>query len=236
MRQFLLYTGQFYCHDNSSSPDKNNFKQFAKDLLEYFVESFQLIYGKHYVSYNIHAILHLVDDYEQFGTLVNCSAFCFENFMASPIIHSDPSSKNLGANTNSIYQPGGREYFAREAQYNYNTTQNKNVGESPIFGSKNKVVRFNITHCTHSLLIVFAQVFSAFVYIKCSNKAIFIVIMWAVVHFFTDDSVEVVPKHWFKDQKCAWPIKSSNVHRLIEKKSYCKSIGVQISQCQTPIQ
>jgi len=99
MRQFLLYTGQFVlkniltdeCYMNFLSlsiamiillsPDKNNFKKFAKDLLEYFVESFQLIYGKHYVSYNIHSILHLVDDYEQFGPLDNCSAFCFENYM-----------------------------------------------------------------------------------------------------------------------------------------------------------
>jgi len=40
--------------------------------------------------------------------------------------------------------------------------------------------------------------------------------MWSVVHFFADDSVEAVPKHWF--QKYAWPIKSSNVNRLIEKK------------------
>jgi len=42
--------------------------------------------------------------------------------------------------------------------------------------------------------------------------------MWAVVHFFADDSVEAVPNHWFKDNKCAWPIKSPNVNRLIEKR------------------
>eukprot|EP00102_Acyrthosiphon_pisum_P019799 XP_016657009.1 PREDICTED: uncharacterized protein LOC107882717 [Acyrthosiphon pisum] len=42
--------------------------------------------------------------------------------------------------------------------------------------------------------------------------------MWSVVHFFADDSVEAVPKHWFKDKKCAWPIKSSNINRLIEKR------------------
>jgi hypothetical protein len=70
MRQFLLHTGPLVlknilteeCFMNFLllnigmiillSPDKNNLKQFAKDLLEYFVESFQLIYGKHYVSWD----------------------------------------------------------------------------------------------------------------------------------------------------------------------------------------
>jgi hypothetical protein len=42
--------------------------------------------------------------------------------------------------------------------------------------------------------------------------------MWSIVHFFADDSVEAVPEHWFKNQKCAWLIKSSNVNRLIEKR------------------
>lgn len=42
--------------------------------------------------------------------------------------------------------------------------------------------------------------------------------MWSVVHFFADNSVEVVPNHWLVNNKCAWPIKSSNVARLIEKR------------------
>lgn len=51
--------------------------------------------------------------------------------------------------------------------------------------------------------------------------------MWAVVHFFADDSVEAVPKHWFKDQGCAWPIKSSNVNKLIERRVIANSLEFQ---------
>jgi len=99
MRQFLLYTGplvlkdvlshECYVHFHSLSiamtillsPDKQDYVQFAKDLLDYFVENYQHLYGKHYLSNNIHSILHLVDDYNNFGPLDNCSAFYFENYM-----------------------------------------------------------------------------------------------------------------------------------------------------------
>jgi hypothetical protein len=30
---------------------------------------------------NIHGLLHLVDDYDRFGSLDNCSTFSFENYM-----------------------------------------------------------------------------------------------------------------------------------------------------------
>jgi len=99
MRQFLLYTGplvlkdvlshECYVHFHSLSiamtillsPDKKDYVQFSKDLLDYFVENYQQLYGKHYLSNNIHNIIHLVDDYNNFGPLDNCSAFYFENYM-----------------------------------------------------------------------------------------------------------------------------------------------------------
>lgn len=99
MRQFLLYTGPLViknilfdeCSTNFQSlslamiillsPDKKHLVKFAEKLLKYFIESFQFIYGKQFVSYNIHGILHLVEDYHNFGPLDNCSAFYFENYM-----------------------------------------------------------------------------------------------------------------------------------------------------------
>jgi hypothetical protein len=50
-------------------------------LLNYFVETFEQVYGQHLVSYNIHGLIHLVDDYKQYGPLDNCSTFPFENYM-----------------------------------------------------------------------------------------------------------------------------------------------------------
>lgn len=53
----------------------------ALQLLNYFVQEFQSIYGIHYLSHNVHGLLHLCDDYERFGPLDNCSCFIFENYM-----------------------------------------------------------------------------------------------------------------------------------------------------------
>jgi len=63
------------------SPDYSCYLNYAKELLNYFVKSFEIIYGRQNISQNVHGLLHLTDDYEHFGPLDNCSAFPFENFM-----------------------------------------------------------------------------------------------------------------------------------------------------------
>jgi len=54
---------------------------YAKSLLRHFVESFQSIYGKAYISHNIHALIHIAVDAKKYGSLNNFSCFPFENFM-----------------------------------------------------------------------------------------------------------------------------------------------------------
>ncbi|KAL5233023.1 hypothetical protein ACI65C_001097 [Semiaphis heraclei] len=49
-----------------------------------------------------------------------------------------------------------------------------------------------------------------------NNLLIFI--MYTVIHFEVDDTVEAVPSYWFSEDKCAWPILRSNIKRFIEKK------------------
>ncbi|CAI6344091.1 unnamed protein product [Macrosiphum euphorbiae] len=98
-RLFLLYTGPIVlkkiisdeCYTNFMalnismiillSPDRSSLIPYTKHILDYFVMSFQKIYGKYLLSHNIHALLHLCDDYQQFGPLDNCSSFLFENYM-----------------------------------------------------------------------------------------------------------------------------------------------------------
>lgn len=63
------------------SPDCSHLVDYARQLLKYFVMSFQNIYGAHFVSHNVHGLLHLCDDYEHYGPLHNCSTFMFENYM-----------------------------------------------------------------------------------------------------------------------------------------------------------
>lgn len=98
-RLLLLYTGPIVlkkivsddCYNNFMalsismiallSPNRSFLVPYAKQLLDYFVMSFQQIYGKHLVSHNVHGLLHLCDDYNYYGPLDNCSSFLFENYM-----------------------------------------------------------------------------------------------------------------------------------------------------------
>lgn len=99
LRQLMLYTGPIVLKKYLSNDCFNHYMTFniamtillsdgmdelvnyARDLLESFVKNFELLYGKHLVSHNVHCLLHLADDYESFGSLDNISAFPFENYM-----------------------------------------------------------------------------------------------------------------------------------------------------------
>lgn len=98
-RLFLIYIGPFVlkdiitddCYSNFMclnvamvillSPDHQNLSSYAQTLLEYFVETFQNIYGTHNVSHNVHSLLHITSDYERYGPLDKCSCYPFENYM-----------------------------------------------------------------------------------------------------------------------------------------------------------
>ncbi|CAI6351799.1 unnamed protein product [Macrosiphum euphorbiae] len=65
------------------SPDYGQYINHARLLLDNFVKNFELMYGRHLISHNIHGLIHLCDDYTLFGPLDNVSAFPFENYMGS---------------------------------------------------------------------------------------------------------------------------------------------------------
>ena len=101
-RQLLLYTGPMilnnilppiiFSHFNTLhvairilSSDilvqREDLLNYAEELLSHFVRSLSILYGEQNVSYNMHGLLHLVEDVRRFGKLDNFSAFKFENFM-----------------------------------------------------------------------------------------------------------------------------------------------------------
>lgn len=98
-RQFLLYTGPIVlknvisedCYLNFMtlsiamrillSSDHCKYLEYAHQLLDYFVKTFQQIYGIEFMSHNVHGLLHLADDYKIYGPLDSCSCFYFENYM-----------------------------------------------------------------------------------------------------------------------------------------------------------
>lgn len=51
----------------------------AEKVYSKFVETFIEVYGKSYVSYNVHNLKHIVDDVRNFGQFDNFSSFPFEN-------------------------------------------------------------------------------------------------------------------------------------------------------------
>jgi len=55
------------------SPNLKHYLEYAEQLLNYFVQQFDNIYGCQHVSHNIHRLLHLCNDYQEFGPLDDCS-------------------------------------------------------------------------------------------------------------------------------------------------------------------
>ncbi|XP_069107406.1 uncharacterized protein [Argopecten irradians] len=100
LRQFLLYTGQFVLKDVLSHPYYNNFmvlsvaicilvseemafnyRDYAHQLLQHFVSKCKDIYGREFLVYNVHSLVHLKKEVEKFGCLDKCAAWPFESYM-----------------------------------------------------------------------------------------------------------------------------------------------------------
>lgn len=65
------------------SDHMDNYVEYARSLLNYFVQHFETLYGRHLISFNVNGHTHISDNYIQFGPLDNISAFPFENYLKS---------------------------------------------------------------------------------------------------------------------------------------------------------
>lgn len=54
---------------------------FCQGALQLYVQRCEELYGEQYVVFNVHCLLHLVEDVARFGSLDSFSAFAFENAM-----------------------------------------------------------------------------------------------------------------------------------------------------------
>ena len=101
LRQFLLYSGMVVLKDQKMdkklydhfvclsvimhillSPSLfSYYNEYVEALVVFCVRKSAELYGKHFVVYNVHCLIHLIDDCRNFGTLDHISAFPYENFM-----------------------------------------------------------------------------------------------------------------------------------------------------------
>jgi len=63
------------------SPNKSDITEYARRLIEYFLMTFDQIYGNYNVSHNVYGLLHIITDYHSYGPLDQCSCYPFENDM-----------------------------------------------------------------------------------------------------------------------------------------------------------
>ena len=57
------------------------YNSYAKKLLEKFVRDCGNIYGDHFITYNVHCLVHINADVKRFGPLDKISSFPFENYL-----------------------------------------------------------------------------------------------------------------------------------------------------------
>ena len=100
LRQFMIYSGPVVLKDILPQELYDNFLlfsvgmslllcpnlsdsmiDFAHRMLVAFVNNFDELYGKGEIVFTIHQVIHLADEYRQFGPLDNVSSFPFENFL-----------------------------------------------------------------------------------------------------------------------------------------------------------
>lgn len=102
-RVFLIYAGVYVLRNVIPEAYYNHFLGFCvamrilltpnqyenmpvvRHMLTDFVEESKTLYGPGFVSFNVHNLIHLADDYERFGALDLISCFSFETYLGSKI-------------------------------------------------------------------------------------------------------------------------------------------------------
>lgn len=69
-----MLSNEKFCIDNECI-------DYSKDLLSHFVQNSGRMYGKHFLSFNVHSLIHLPYDVRKLGSLDSFSCFRFENHL-----------------------------------------------------------------------------------------------------------------------------------------------------------
>lgn len=154
LRTFLLYAGpvalkniisnEKYCHflilhsaitilcDKLKCVSDSNL-HLAKQLLTSFIINMGEIYGEEHLIYNVHSLLHLVDDVRRFGCLDDYSAFTFEsyNFQVKRLLHKN--CQPLPEISNRITEMNSAEYLKKKAYPIYPLLKKEGITKDGIY-------------------------------------------------------------------------------------------------------
>lgn len=110
--------------------------EIARKLFIYFVRTFGEIYGEKYMSYNIHNLLHVVDDVMRYGVLENFSAYPFESALGK-------LKKKVRHGNKILEQVINRTIESWDIQWEVQDNQNP-VFKKMIFKNENETRYLNI--------------------------------------------------------------------------------------------
>ncbi len=100
----------------------NEYLDYVEQLLNNFVHDFALLYGEHSISFNVHALTHIVDDVRKFQrTLISLSSYPYEDYLGQ-----------LGSLVRSAHYPA-RQVARRIHEMNVfkvHSRKNKKIGLS----------------------------------------------------------------------------------------------------------
>jgi hypothetical protein len=113
-KKFLLLQCSIYIL-LSDYADHFEWIKFARKLLVSFVNQVKSIYGREFLSYNMHSLIHLCDDALMNGKLDYISAFPFENYMQTLKRFLRSTSSQLSQVVNRIHEV---EKLKNVASYN----------------------------------------------------------------------------------------------------------------------
>ena len=65
------------------SENQEDNMETTKEMIIKFVSDARYLYGDDFISYNVHSLIHLPDDYQNFGRLDKVSCFKFESYLGS---------------------------------------------------------------------------------------------------------------------------------------------------------
>lgn len=96
--------------------------RIAQTCLEEFVKTFRDLYGPEHIVYNVHSLLHIVDDVLVHGCLDSYSAFPFESFMSVIKAMLNGNNNSLAQITYRVEESYSRDPKpTKEFDYNLNS-------------------------------------------------------------------------------------------------------------------